>query len=371
MLGTTPDDRSDNKELHRAPTWPREQETSLMEDLSFDTCHTLSAWQTYIVRRRSRSLPAIAFKWFNSRKNREAVGNKAPLERNEQYRNRDYAMMMAILLQGNTLDALPYVCSFCNTRFAFGREDLSMTVARMRSIHGPTILHLDHSTSLRSFMAHLHMVVQDSYECLFPGITLSSLGTIQNHMLDRDHCAALSLKRKQEFWQFCHDLCDETEKEDASNTDAWEFRSPDTLETRLHYGQVFRLFYPTQQSSHESHDSTSDITEAAASISSSWPSVSDPDAIPESQTPLDPVREVLTHQTRHQSSRRDEMSLIGLSFQARHALIQREKSAQRREALARRTKAWVSTRGANMQPYDQLHNSRAKWGKQNHKLLPR
>ena len=69
-----------------------------------------------------------------------------------------------------------------------------------------------------------------------------------------------------------------------------------------------------------------------------------------------------------QVARREEMSLLGVSVQQRQALVL--KKAQRNEAVARRAREWVYAKGANSQKFDQVDNQ-MKWGKQNHKLLPR
>jgi pre-60S factor REI1 len=69
-------------------------------------------------------------------------------------------------------------------------------------------------------------------------------------------------------------------------------------------------------------------------------------------------------------ARREKMSIVGISQQQRQAIVLAEKKAQRSEAVARRVREWVYAKGANSQKFDQLDNQR-KWGKQNHKLLPR
>lgn len=69
-------------------------------------------------------------------------------------------------------------------------------------------------------------------------------------------------------------------------------------------------------------------------------------------------------------SRQEEMSLTGLTVQQRSALACAEKKAQRSEAAARRSTEWTLGKGANCQKFDQLNNQ-MKWGKQNHKLMPR
>jgi pre-60S factor REI1 len=71
-----------------------------------------------------------------------------------------------------------------------------------------------------------------------------------------------------------------------------------------------------------------------------------------------------------QLARREEMSIVGISFQQRQALVLAEKKAQRSEAVARRAREWVNAKGANSQKFDQVDNQ-MKWGKQNHKLQPR
>lgn len=71
-----------------------------------------------------------------------------------------------------------------------------------------------------------------------------------------------------------------------------------------------------------------------------------------------------------QLARREEMGIIGVSLQQRQALALAEKKAQRSEAVARRAREWVNSKGANSQKFDQVDNQ-MKWGKQNHKLQPR
>ncbi len=71
-----------------------------------------------------------------------------------------------------------------------------------------------------------------------------------------------------------------------------------------------------------------------------------------------------------QLARREEMSILGVSVQQRQALVLAVKKAQRSEAVARRAREWVYAKGANSQKFDQVDNQ-MKWGKQNHKLLPR
>jgi pre-60S factor REI1 len=71
-----------------------------------------------------------------------------------------------------------------------------------------------------------------------------------------------------------------------------------------------------------------------------------------------------------QLARREEMSILGISVQQRQALVSAEKKAQRSEAVARRAREWVYAKAANSQKFDQADNQ-MKWGKQNHKLLPR
>ena len=71
-----------------------------------------------------------------------------------------------------------------------------------------------------------------------------------------------------------------------------------------------------------------------------------------------------------QLTRREEMSILGVPVQQQRALVLAEKKAQRSEAVARRAREWVLAKGANSQKFDQLDNQ-MKWGKKNHKLLPR
>jgi pre-60S factor REI1 len=71
-----------------------------------------------------------------------------------------------------------------------------------------------------------------------------------------------------------------------------------------------------------------------------------------------------------QLTRREEMGIIGVTDQQRQALFLAEKKAQRSEAVARRAREWVYAKKSNSQKFDQIDNQ-GKWGKQNHKLLPR
>ena len=48
-----------------------------------------------------------------------------------------------------------------------------------------------------------------------------------------------------------------------------------------------------------------------------------------------------------------------------------EKKAQRCEAVTGGKGAWATARNGNKQEFDQIDIAKGKWGKQNHKLLPR
>ena len=221
---------------------------------------------------------------------------------------------------------------------------------------------------MQSFVAYLAIEVRVWHECLYCGATKASTRSIQSHMRDKRHCL-LNLDREPElldFWERRPRSVDEDvgtgagaaaallEHELSTNLSA-------TTEIRFANGRVIAPRHGAPLATNKA----SGRRNVAASTMRALPAPgfedagSSPPAVKPQQ--LTPGRQL---------ARREEMSILGVSAQQRQALVLAEKKAQRSEASACRAREWVYARGANSQKFDQLNNS-MKWGKQNHKLLPR
>lgn len=258
----------------------------------------------------------------------------------------------------------PCRCLFCNQSFDSHDDGLALNVEHMQTAHGMSIPDIDTVSDLQSFVGYLATEVRSWHECLYCGATKPSTRSIQSHMRDKDHCR-LNLDREPElleFWEGGGPRCSEG---DCSSNEAPAIDSSVRLsatEIRLASGNVMTSRYAASLSSKQSRgrkaspptvlalpDGSAEESEHAAG--------SDSEPGPDGRSNRELVR-------------RDEMGLTGVSTQQRRALVLAEKKAQRSEAIARRAREWAYANGANHQKYDQV-DTKAKWGKQNHKLQPR
>ena len=240
--------------------------------------------------------------------------------------------------------------------FASDSTGLASNLEHMRTAHGMSIPNPEMVVDMQSFVGYLAIEVRTWHECLYCGVMKSSTLSVQSHMRDKGHCL-LNFDREPElrdFWESPQWL-----DEDGATTPEQE-RLTDISETeiRLASGRVI--------GSRHAASATKKVFRrqglAASTARAMPPSSEDTESSPSAARPqLASSRQLALH---------DQMSILGVSFQQRQALVVAEKKAQRSEAAACRAREWVYAMGANSQKFDQIDNQK-KWGKQNHKLLPR
>ena len=228
----------------------------------------------------------------------------------------------------------------------------------MRTAHGLFIPNQQLVMDMQSFVGYLATEVREWHECLYCGATKPSTESIQSHMRDKGHCL-LNLEREPELLEFWEDPA----PADDDGAGALEKERPTNLSTtelRFAGGRVIESGHAAQTTKKATRKRTDLMLSTAPTSSPASSEAAEPSQPVGGQQPA-PGRQL---------ARREEMGILGVSAQQRQALVLAEKKAQRSEATARRAREWISSRGANSQKFDQLDN-RAKWGKQQHKLLPR
>ena len=227
----------------------------------------------------------------------------------------------------------------------------------MRTAHGMSIPDPEMVVDMQSFVGYLATEVRAWHECLYCGATKPSTLSIQSHMRDKGHCL-LNLDREPElldFWESPRRIDGDgaaalVEQEHPTHLSATEIRFAS--------GRVIGSRHAAPATKTASRKRA-----LAASTMRAFPPASE-DA-ESSSLAIGPQPA-----SGRQLARREEMSILGVSVQQRQALVFAEKKAQRSEAVARQAREWVYAKGANSQKFDQVDNQ-MKWGKQNHKLLPR
>jgi pre-60S factor REI1 len=225
----------------------------------------------------------------------------------------------------------------------------------MRTAHGMFIPDPEMVVDMQSFVGYLATEVRAWHECLYCGATKPSTLSIQSHMRDKGHCL-LNLDREPELLDFW-----ESPRRVDRDAAALEQERPTNLsatEIRLISGKVVG----SRQGAPATKKASRKQGLAASTISALPPGSEDAE--------LSPLAVGPQLASGRQLARHEEMSILGVSMQQRQALVLAEKKAQRNEAVARRAREWVYAKGANSQKFDQMDNQ-MKWGKQNHKLLPR
>jgi pre-60S factor REI1 len=208
-------------------------------------------------------------------------------------------------------------------------------------------------------------------------------------MRDKGHCV-LNFQREPGllgFWEGVdgdEDEEQEQEKEKGRGEAEGHFPQPTILsdtEMRFPSGRVIESRHatggPTRTKARKAARKWEDLAGASASASTTTTTTMTrtTKALPQasatsSENTQDPTPPFPSHQQLALRRHEAETSLTGVSPQQRRALVTATKKAQRSEAVGRRAREWVYARGGNAQEFDQLNN-RGKWGKQNHKLLPR
>ena len=226
----------------------------------------------------------------------------------------------------------------------------------MRTAHGMFIPDPEMVVDMQSFVGYLATEVRAWHECLYCGATKSSTLSIQSHMRDCGHCL-LNLDREPELLEFW----ESPRWVDGDGAAALEQERPTNLsatEILFASGRVIGSRHAAPGTKKASRKRSL----AALTMRALPPGSEDAESSPLAVGPQ--------LASGRQLARREEMSMLGVSVQQRQALVLAEKKAQRSEAAARRAREWVYAKGANSQKFDQVDNQ-MKWGKQNHKLLPR
>lgn len=209
---------------------------------------------------------------------------------------------------------------------------------------------------MQCFVGYLATEVRLWHECLYCGATKTSTQSIQSHMRDKGHCR-LNLDREPElldFWE-SPEWVDENAKSEPQQAYPIDLSAPDI---RLPSGRVVspkNAPPPKKELSRKRQLATS--TTGTLSLGSEDPRMSSRTAGPQLAPGLD-------------LTRRGEISMLGIPVRQQRTLILAAKKAQRNEAVACRAREWLYAKAANSQKFDQVDNQ-MKWGKQNHKLLPR
>ncbi|KAK6507954.1 hypothetical protein TWF481_006374 [Arthrobotrys musiformis] len=340
--------------------------------------HMKEPWHVYNIRRRMDSLPPIPLDTFQTQVEKGDISSKKK-GKSRSIRSRTPSEKSASEPELSSPseeepeeieeNPSPFDCLFCNQTFPPAykipenleeaedkeederaeQEALQQNLSHMQKSHSFSLPTSSKVIDLPTLISYLATEIKLWHECLYCGATKPSMKSVQSHMRDKSHCR-INLDREPELLEFW---------EDESVDDSTELKgSGDEM-----IGASGRVIGSKNTASAAKKASRKRIT--PASLPKTLPS-SDPSDTPEPQQ--GPPRPQLS--SSRQLARRDEMSLIGLSVQQRQALVLAEKKAQRSEAVARRAREWVYARGANSQKFDQLDNQ-MKWGKQNHKLLPR
>ncbi|KAI9686224.1 MAG: hypothetical protein M1822_003879 [Bathelium mastoideum] len=307
-------------------------------------------WHVYNIKRRIASLPPVPLDAFD-----------IPIEKKIDIR-KAYASSGSSSSDEEVSDnegehsASPFQCLFCNQGFASDAAGFETNLEHMRIAHGMFIPDPEVMIDMQSFVGYLATEVREWHECLYCGATKPSTVSVQSHMRDKGHCL-LNFDREPELLDFW----ETPQWVDGDGTTALEQERPINLsetEIRFASGKVVGSRYAAPAIKKASRRQG-----LVASTMKALPS--------DSQDAESPLLAVGPHVALgRQLARREEMSILGVSVQQRQALVLAEKKAQRSEAVARRAREWVYAKGANSQKYDQLDNQ-MKWGKRNHKLLPR
>lgn len=260
----------------------------------------------------------------------------------------------------------PFDCLFCNQTFSTDSEGedsgeaFLANLTHMQKSHNLSIPDPEMLTDIQSLITYLATEIKIWHECLYCGATKPSTKSIQSHMRDKNHCR-LNFDREPELLEFWENT--RFVEEDGAAELEKELSTMGLMEAERR-GATGRVI----GSKNAAATAKKAARKRTTAVSTTRP-LPEGENSEETEVPPQQLAGPRLSSSR-QLARRDEMSIIGLSVQQRQALVLAEKKAQRSEAMARRAREWVYAKGANSQKFDQLDNQ-MKWGKQNHKLLPR
>ena len=327
--------------------------------------HMKEPWHVYNIKRRVASLPPISLDTFNTKIEKKIDIGEASTSIRSRTSNSDEETSD----DEDSQSPSPFQCLFCSQGFASSDDGFATNLSHMRTAHGMFIPDPTTIIDMQSFVAYLATEVRVWHECLYCGATKASTQSIQSHMRDKGHCL-LNLDREPElldFWESRPRSIVEDENGDGSAAAAALAEHEHstglsaTTEIRFADGRIIASRNATPLASKKAPRRRNlEVSMTRASPQSgSEDAESSPSAVEPQQL-----------SSGRQLARREEMSILGVSVQQWQALVLAEKKAQRSEAVARRAREWVYARAANSQKFDQVDNQ-MKWGKQNHKLLPR
>ena len=251
----------------------------------------------------------------------------------------------------------PTLCLFCT----HDSPTLETNLNHMSTTHSFTLPNPDRIVDIDTFLSYLGTEIYLWHECLYCGAIKDTVKSIQSHMRDKNHCI-LNFEREPELWGFWEGGEGGSEEEGEGEGDMGVRIS--NTEIRLKDGKVISSRHtPSSKKTSRKRIAVDESTTSPLKSLTAGDEKSDnehpsPPPLPQSRP------------SNRQLALRSEMGIAGLAPQQRQALVLAEKKAQRSEAMARRAREWVYARGGNKQEFDQVDTT-GKWGKQNHKLLPR
>jgi len=322
--------------------------------------HMKEPWHVCNIKRRIESLPPLSLEESHKNQRSDTVPpKKASPDPGLRRKQHDEANDKD-LLEGTETPASPFSCLFCNHTFTNDDAGFTSNLVHMNTEHGLFVPDQNMVNDLQSFIGYLTTEVKEWHECLYCGATKTSTFAIQSHMRDKGHCR-LNFEREPElldFWQTPPAL----KASALASMEQSVLGTAPEAEVFLDSGQVIgsRHVGPSRKRVPKQRHPRS-VSPNLRLLASSTETNGEPPVEPQPQPQPSSGRQL---------TRREEMGIQGISFQQRQALVLAEKKAQRSEAMARRAREWVYAKGANLQEYDQI-DTKGKWGKQNHKLLPR
>ncbi|KAF2397559.1 hypothetical protein EJ06DRAFT_515055 [Trichodelitschia bisporula] len=332
------------------PLSPRVVSTSYMctschisfENSQEQRIHMKSPWHVANIKRRIALLPPLSHDEFGA----QAESEKKPDSEEARPSNPDKQPSTPEAESKTEAEdpASPFDCLFCNQNFQPSGAGLTSNIEHMSMAHGLTIPEPESVVDMQSFIGYLATEVRTWHECLYCGATKPSTASIQSHMRDKGHCT-LNFDREPELFEFWEGMEDENGSENEDELSATELLTAS--------GRVI--------------GSRQTVSAAKKARRQSSTRTIGPLLASGAEAPLPPMG---ARSSGRQLARREEMGLVGVSPLQRQALVLAEKKAQRSEAVARRAREWAYARSANVQEFDQI-DTKGKWGKQNHKLLPR
>jgi pre-60S factor REI1 len=309
----------------------------------------------YNVKRRVASLPPITLHTFNTDVEKSiAVKETRKIVRSK---SSDSNYDENVSDKEDEQSASPFQCLFCNQSFGSDDAGFAANLEHMHIVHGMSIPDPELVVDMYSFVGYLATEVRSWHECLYCGASKPSTMSIQSHMRDKRHCQ-LNFDREPElldFWESPPQVDEDADDDGAAAVEQERPANLSTTELRFPSGKVI--------GSRHTASTAPRASKKRALVIKALPSSSEGAESP-------PPAAEPQFASGRQLARREEMGLVGISVQQRQALALAEKKAQRSEDVARRTREWISSKGANSQKYDQADNQ-MKWGKQNHKLQPR